>query len=257
MAYVSGDLQASTENSWVWQGSETGMALNQALGSASSIDLGPGRLTIPGPNNSATALSEAEKGDWGGWERVEYLVQMLMREGSGQPQYSPMETTQTHNHAGNASPNGRQRTIVSRPGLPDIAANRQSRIAKSETRPRKTTPPSGPREVLRPPKDQVVLLCRRVCRRADRAPYKRSFRFYLLVLSQEQRDGRLSGPRKPKSVPAHARGIRQRQCGKALEQHWQQDGANGSRARRTGARPRNGAGRCQRPGGGLGSRSPL
>lgn len=97
MAYVSGDLQASTENSWVWQGSETGMALNQALGSASGIDLGPGHPTIPCPSNSATSLSEAEKGDWGGWERVEYLVQMLIREGSGQPQYSPLETTQTHN----------------------------------------------------------------------------------------------------------------------------------------------------------------
>jgi hypothetical protein len=97
MAYVSGDLQASTENSWVWQGSETGMALNQALGLGPSIDLGTGRLSIPGPNSSATALSEAEKGDWGGWERVEYLVQVLMREGSGQPQYSPMEVTQSHN----------------------------------------------------------------------------------------------------------------------------------------------------------------
>jgi ribosomal protein L37AE/L43A len=97
MAYVSGDLQASTENSWVWQGSETGMALNQALGSASSIDLGPGRSTTPCPSNSATSLSEAEKGDWGGWERVEYLVQMLMREGPGGQQYSPMETTQNHN----------------------------------------------------------------------------------------------------------------------------------------------------------------
>src|ERR1700685_4654519 len=30
------------------------------------------------------------------------------------------------------------------------------------------------------------------------------------------------------SVPAHARGIRQGHVGEALEQHWQQDGANGS-----------------------------
>src|ERR1700684_3921098 len=30
------------------------------------------------------------------------------------------------------------------------------------------------------------------------------------------------------SVPAHARGIKQGHVGEALEQHWQQDGANGS-----------------------------
>jgi len=97
MAYVSGDLQASTENSWVWQGSETGMALNQVLGSGTSIDLGPGRSSNPSPNNSATALSEAETGDWGGWERVEYLVQVLMQDGSGQTQYSPSENAQSRN----------------------------------------------------------------------------------------------------------------------------------------------------------------
>jgi hypothetical protein len=97
MAYVSGDLQASTENSWIWQGSETGMALNQALGPASSLDLGPGRSNALGSNSSATALSEAEMGDWGGWERVDFLVQMLMREGSAKPQYSPVDATQNHN----------------------------------------------------------------------------------------------------------------------------------------------------------------
>lgn len=98
MAYVSGDLQASTENSWVWQGSETGMALNQALGSVSSIDPGPGRSAALAAGSSATALSEAEMGDWGGWERVEFLVQMLMRESPAQPQFSPVDNVQNHNN---------------------------------------------------------------------------------------------------------------------------------------------------------------
>jgi ribosomal protein L37AE/L43A len=92
MAYVSGDLQASTENSWVWQGSETGMALNQSLAPGLNLtsDFGASRTSgIPTQSNPATALSEQEKGDWGGWERVEYLVQMLMREVSAPPPPPP------------------------------------------------------------------------------------------------------------------------------------------------------------------------
>jgi hypothetical protein len=84
MAYVSGDLQASTENSWVWQGSETGMALNQTLSSVAyasqSVATNRGAPHTAHGSNPATALSDAEKGDWGGWERVEQLVHQLMRD---------------------------------------------------------------------------------------------------------------------------------------------------------------------------------
>jgi len=58
MAYVSGDLQASPENSWVWTGSETGMNIAGSSGAAkigaSPTLLGGGReegmrsLCIPG-----------------------------------------------------------------------------------------------------------------------------------------------------------------------------------------------------------------
>jgi hypothetical protein len=96
MAYVSGDLQASTENSWVWQGSETGMALNHSLNSTASIDPGTGRSAALAAGTSATALSDAEMGDWGGWDRVEYLVQMLMREDSAQAQFAPVDNNQNH-----------------------------------------------------------------------------------------------------------------------------------------------------------------
>lgn len=85
IAYVSGDLQASTENSWVWQGSETGMNIGAVAGS---------KLTSPtlmggGREEGTTVLTDAEARDWGGWERVEYLVGVLAREEGGyaQPAY--------------------------------------------------------------------------------------------------------------------------------------------------------------------------
>jgi hypothetical protein len=46
------------------------------------------------------------------------------------------------------------------------------------------------------------------------------------VLLQEKRQ--IERAAEAESVPAHARGIKQGHVGEALEQHWQQDGANGS-----------------------------
>lgn len=83
LAYVSGDLQASTENSWVWAGSETGMNIT-----ANSGAIGPSAtLMSSGREDGTTILTDAEARDWGGWERVEYLVGVLAREQGvyGQP----------------------------------------------------------------------------------------------------------------------------------------------------------------------------
>src|SRR5579863_6969731 len=46
------------------------------------------------------------------------------------------------------------------------------------------------------------------------------------VLLQEKRQ--IERAAETESVPAHARGIKQGHVGEALEQHWQQNGANGS-----------------------------
>lgn len=80
MAYVSGDLQASTENSWVWTGSETGM--NIGGGSAARVGPSP-TLRGGGKEEGTTVLTDVEARDWGGWERVEYLVGVLAREPGG------------------------------------------------------------------------------------------------------------------------------------------------------------------------------
>lgn len=80
MAYVSGDLQASPENSWVWQGSETGM--NIGSGGRDKISASPSLLG-GGREEGTSVLTDAEARDWGGWERVEYLVGVLAREQGG------------------------------------------------------------------------------------------------------------------------------------------------------------------------------
>ena len=82
MAYVSGDLQACTENSWVWQGSETGMNIGAAAGAKLTSPTLMGGRTEEG----TTVLTDAEARDWGGWERVEYLVGILAREQGGYAQ---------------------------------------------------------------------------------------------------------------------------------------------------------------------------
>jgi ribosomal protein L37AE/L43A len=82
LAYVSGDLQASTENSWVWTGSETGMNIAGANGGKGVVGPSP-TLMGGGREDGTTVLTDAEARDWGGWERVEYLIGVLAREGGG------------------------------------------------------------------------------------------------------------------------------------------------------------------------------
>ena len=74
LAYVSGDMQANTEHGWVWQGSETGTALQNVV--------------LPGQTegkeewigNMKGSLNENESNGWGGWDRAEYLVGVLRDE---------------------------------------------------------------------------------------------------------------------------------------------------------------------------------
>lgn len=77
VAYVSGDVQGTTDNGWVWQGSETGMALNQQPAGGFAGE--ERHREYNGPMKAT--LSDNEMNDWGGWERVEYLVGLLMRNG--------------------------------------------------------------------------------------------------------------------------------------------------------------------------------
>lgn len=68
IAYVSGDMQGTTDGSWIWQGSETGSKL-EAIPSQTS----------PNPTAQNGHGSEREN-DWEGWDWVERTVEYLANE---------------------------------------------------------------------------------------------------------------------------------------------------------------------------------
>lgn len=102
LAYVSGDLQASTENSWVWTGSETGMNIG-GLGSGGSGGPKIGATLLGDGREGTTILTDVEARDWGGWERVEYLVGVLAREQGG---YAQPVHSNVHSRYGSGSSGG-------------------------------------------------------------------------------------------------------------------------------------------------------
>ncbi|KAA8572300.1 hypothetical protein EYC84_002926 [Monilinia fructicola] len=95
LAYLSGDLQGGDE-AWVWQGRDVmGMRSPGVGGGSSSTGGSPtlsregdrdrergGMSRMTGTSGNLLVLSEAEARDWGGWERVQYLVDVLVRESS-------------------------------------------------------------------------------------------------------------------------------------------------------------------------------
>lgn len=103
IAYISGDMQASSENSWVWTGSEMAEGtVGQSVGAGPSA-------TLLG-SEGTTILTDAEARDWGGWERVEYLVGVLAREPLGYKQPPPPASvatpTPTPRYSGGGSGSG-------------------------------------------------------------------------------------------------------------------------------------------------------
>ncbi|KAF7864432.1 hypothetical protein EAF04_006566 [Stromatinia cepivora] len=90
LAYLSADLQGGDE-AWVWQGREVmGMrspvasgvggtgVLSPILGSGGERDREMSGMS--GLSGGFLVLREKEAMDWGGWERVQYLVDVLARE---------------------------------------------------------------------------------------------------------------------------------------------------------------------------------
>lgn len=95
MALVSGDVQGSTESSWVWNGSETGQALNNGSPHPDHPhNNGKEYPTSNGSLENSSALSPGEISDWGGWAYVEGMLQRLnidkgAREHAQQQQLAP------------------------------------------------------------------------------------------------------------------------------------------------------------------------
>lgn len=84
VAYVSGDLQGSLENSWIWQGGEAEVELAQFQRSRGVGELGqPDEgMTLP----PLHAISEEPK-DWRGWDGVIATLQRLQQDQQPDEQY--------------------------------------------------------------------------------------------------------------------------------------------------------------------------
>ncbi|KAL9107753.1 MAG: hypothetical protein Q9227_007375 [Pyrenula ochraceoflavens] len=145
MVYLSGDMQSSTERSWIWQDSETGTKL-PTLGKRKEPDSPPEpRPHIPSPDyhrkkpsgNESTipgVLSDEEQANWGSWESIEQQVQYLLDQQSkqlgltvptNQQQLTPISPQQTPDGslispAGGSALVGRVTT-----GLPSLGVNTQ------------------------------------------------------------------------------------------------------------------------------------
>lgn len=93
MAHMSGDLQASIESSWVWQGgsSDPSTALDTHHPSARAAETSTDSALL---TDQAAAAS-----DWGGWDNIAYLLHLLQNgDHSGQPQYPRPPPANMHPH---------------------------------------------------------------------------------------------------------------------------------------------------------------
>jgi hypothetical protein len=102
MAYVSADMQSSAENSWVWQGSETGANLS------AESNLHQGRINVSNGNGGPgwppfaradlrqipydRVLVEETPRDWNGWEEVERSLRDLWEQQDRQRQKQRQQT---------------------------------------------------------------------------------------------------------------------------------------------------------------------
>ncbi|KAF1811750.1 hypothetical protein P152DRAFT_466987 [Eremomyces bilateralis CBS 781.70] len=99
LAYISGDMQGSIDESWVWVGSETGVRLTQTQGPlptdptamlsrpADSEESASEAANVAVAAHPGAMLTEQETKEWGGWERIESLIHQLIEEQTRQRKY--------------------------------------------------------------------------------------------------------------------------------------------------------------------------
>jgi hypothetical protein len=79
IALVSGDVQGSTESSWVWNGSETGTALNNGTNTPSVHSPVAGKLQGQAGGDETGRQGQDEK-DWNAWSEVKEILLQLRRD---------------------------------------------------------------------------------------------------------------------------------------------------------------------------------
>ncbi|KAF3273564.1 hypothetical protein TWF970_008932 [Orbilia oligospora] len=81
LALVSADAQGSAESSWVWAGSETGLALNSPMEKERERE-------NPRPSSAQMQIDdETDLDDWGGWSQVEQIIQQLKSDQEAREQH--------------------------------------------------------------------------------------------------------------------------------------------------------------------------
>ncbi|PWW79819.1 hypothetical protein C7212DRAFT_273472 [Tuber magnatum] len=95
MALVSGDVQGSTESSWVWNGSETGQALNHGTPDHETpMTNGKDYPHTNGHGEPPASLSREEAADWGGWSQLEGMLRKLAHDKAAREQHAQQQRQQ-------------------------------------------------------------------------------------------------------------------------------------------------------------------
>lgn len=82
IAYLSGDLQANLDNSWIWQENEVGLDMDESKGRDDTLPNFSMREVIKS-EESKSIYTELDMKNWGGWQRIEYQVGVLAQESDG------------------------------------------------------------------------------------------------------------------------------------------------------------------------------
>lgn len=90
LAYASGDLQGCGEESWVWNGSQTGANLTNLNKNGGDAANG---FPTPAEAQSPSTLSERETHEWGGWDHIQRTLTQLLhdQQGSAPPNHAQQQ----------------------------------------------------------------------------------------------------------------------------------------------------------------------
>ncbi|KAM5440452.1 hypothetical protein McanMca71_003934 [Microsporum canis] len=109
MAYVSGDLQSSMDNSWVWRSTGPNSALDPGVASPSAASNSPNSPLKAEPvesNRSDIVNPEDQTPEWEGWAWVEMVTQRLLSEHQQQQQNTISTNGQDASRLDRPPPNG-------------------------------------------------------------------------------------------------------------------------------------------------------
>lgn len=132
LAYASADLQGDQDNAWAWTGGEVGPGRGLGQGQdmrGFSVDPGQGHAQgYPHHQQHPTVLlTKEEEQEWGGWEKIEGILQQLHHGASGFPQYQAENRQQPppmHQQSYLPMPPQTNAPTMSRP--PHLASTQQS-----------------------------------------------------------------------------------------------------------------------------------